>query len=68
MAVADPLGPTGGLEAPRTKVDPQIYEHVQAYQEAIALCITIPGIEEGAAANLLAEIGTNMDQFPSAQH
>jgi transposase len=56
------------LEAQLTKVDAQIQVHLQEYQEAIALCITIAGIEEGAAANLLAEIGMNMAQFPSAQH
>jgi len=56
------------LEAQLIKVDAQIQVHVQEYQEAITLCITIPGIEEVAAANLLAEIGMNMDQFPSAQH
>jgi transposase len=56
------------LEAQLTKVDAQIQVHVQEYQEALALCITIPGIEEVAAANLLAEIGMNMEQFPSAQH
>jgi transposase len=27
-----------------------------------------PGIEEVAAANLVAEIGVNMAEFPSAQH
>ena len=56
------------LEAQLTKVDAQIQGHVQEYQEALALSITIPGIEEVAAANLLAEIGMNMEQFPSAQH
>jgi transposase len=56
------------LEAQLTKIDTQIQVHVQEYQEALTLCITIPGIEEVAAANLLAEIGMNMDQFPSAQH
>ena len=56
------------LETQLTKVDAQIQVHVQEYQEAITLCITIPGIEEVAAANLLAEIGMNMEQFPSAQH
>jgi transposase len=56
------------LEAQLTKVDAQIQVHVQEYQEALTLCITIPGIEEVAAANLLAEIGMNMAQFPSAQH
>jgi len=36
--------------------------------EAVDLCTTIPGIEAVAAANLIAEIGVNMDQFPSAAH
>jgi transposase len=30
--------------------------------------VTIPGIDERAAENILAEIGTDMDQFPSAGH
>src|SRR5215469_12207333 len=38
------------------------------YQQAVDLCLTIPGIEKVAATNLIAEIGVNMDQFPSAQH
>jgi len=32
------------------------------------LCITVPGIEAVAAANIIAEIGVNMEQFASAQH
>jgi transposase len=56
------------LEAQIAKVDAQIHEQVRPYEDAIALCTTIPGIEAVAAANLLAEIGVNMDQFPSAQY
>jgi transposase len=56
------------LEAQIAKVDAQIHEQVRPYEDAIALCTTIPGIEAVAAANLIAEIGVNMDQFPSAQH
>ena len=56
------------LEAQITKVDAQIHEQVRPYEAAIALCTTIPGIEAVAAANLIAEIGVNMDQCPSAQH
>ena len=41
---------------------------MQTYQEAVNLCTIIPGIEAIAAANLVAEIGVNMDQFPSAAH
>jgi transposase len=56
------------LEAQIAKLDAQIHEQVRPYEDAIALCTTIPGIEAVAAANLIAEIGVNMDQFPSAQH
>ena len=56
------------LEAQIAELDAQIQAHVTEYQEAITLCTTIPGIEEVAAANLVAEIGVNMEQFPSAQH
>jgi transposase len=56
------------LEAQIAKLDAQIQAHVTEYQDAITLCTTIPGIEEVAAANLVAEIGVNMEQFPSAQH
>jgi transposase len=56
------------LEAQIAKLEAKIQDPVGDYQEAIELCTTIPGIEEVAAANLLAEIGVNMAQFPSAQH
>ncbi len=56
------------LEAQITTLEAKIQDQVSDYREAIELCTTIPGIEEVAAANLLAEIGVNMGQFPSAQH
>jgi transposase len=56
------------LEAQITKLEAKMQEQLSDYQEAVGLCTTIPGIEEVAAANLLAEIGVNMAQFPSAQH
>jgi len=56
------------LEAQIAKLDAKIQEHMSDYQKAVDLCTTIPGIEAIAAANLIAEIGVNMEQFPSAQH
>jgi transposase len=56
------------LETQITTLEAKSQDQGRDYQEAIALCTTIPGIEEVAAANLLAEIGVNMAQFPSAQH
>lgn len=37
-------------------------------QEAILLLCSIPGIGERAASGILAEIGLNMQQFPTAGH
>ena len=56
------------LEAQIAKLETKIQEEMQAYQAAVDLCTTIPGIEAVAAANLVAEIGVNMNQFPSAAH
>jgi transposase len=38
------------------------------FVEAQALLVTIPGLNEESAEYVLAEIGVNMDQFPSAGH
>jgi transposase len=38
------------------------------FAEAVQLLATIPGIDERAAENILAEIGVNMDQFPTDGH
>ena len=38
------------------------------FGKALALVATIPGIDERAAENILAEIGVNMEQFPTAGH
>jgi transposase len=36
--------------------------------EALPRLVEVPGVGERAAENILAEIGTNMDQFPTAGH
>ncbi len=36
--------------------------------QAVPRLVEVPGIGERAAENILAEIGTNMDQFPTAAH
>ncbi|HEX4621260.1 MAG TPA: IS110 family transposase, partial [Myxococcaceae bacterium] len=38
------------------------------FAEAVRRLATIPGIDERAAENIVAEIGVDMDQFPGAGH
>jgi len=38
------------------------------FAEAINRLVTIPGIDERAAENILAEIGVNMELFPTQKH
>ncbi|MDP9353421.1 MAG: IS110 family transposase [Chloroflexota bacterium] len=45
-----------------------IEEHLAPFREAVGLLLTIPGVGEIAAATIVAEIGTDMDRFPSARH
>lgn len=39
-----------------------------SWAQAVVLLCSIPGISERAAIGILAEIGTNMQQFPTAAH
>ncbi len=39
-----------------------------SWEEAVVLLCSIPGISERAARAILAEIGVNMQQFPTASH
>lgn len=41
---------------------------VNPFEQAVTLWETIPGVNHVTACNLVAEIGVNMNQFPSAQH
>ena len=52
------------VEALELRID----QHLEPYHRQYELLTTIPGVKETTAANILAEIGPNMDQFPSADH
>ena len=56
------------LEKSIENLEQKIDAHLAPYQEQYKLLQTIPGVSEATAAALLAEIGVNMDQFPSADH
>ena len=46
----------------------EIDQRNQPFQEAVERLMTIPGVDRITACALVAEIGTNMAQFPTAQH
>ncbi len=55
------------IEQQLAEVEAQIERHIQPFQQELDLPKTIPGIERVTASSLIAEIGVNMEQFPSAR-
>jgi len=56
------------LETLVAALDARIEELMRPFEHEIARLVTIPGVQEQVAYGLIAEIGTNMDQFPTAAH
>ncbi len=56
------------LEGKIFVLEQEMYCRSRPYEDAIALWITIPGIRRLLATTLVAEIGVNVEQFPSAAH
>lgn len=56
------------LEKSLENLEERIDEHLASYREEYELLQTIPGVSKATAAALIAEIGVNMDQFPSTDH
>jgi len=50
------------------RLDEEIRKRLFPFEEDLELLDTIPGVERRTAETILAEIGTNMDQYPSAAH
>jgi len=56
------------LEQTLAQLQQELEEHPRPFEEAMELLMSIPGIQELAAAAILAEIGIDMSRFPSAKH
>jgi len=56
------------LEEAITRFDEQIKTHCAPFEEAVTLLDTIPGVARATAEVIVAEIGTDMSRFPSADH
>lgn len=56
------------LEEKVKRFEEEIERHMPPFEEAATLLLTIPGVDRVAACALLAEIGADMNRFPSARH
>lgn len=50
------------------RIEGQIETRIRPYEAAVTLWQTLPGVDWVTACNLVAEIGVDMKQFPTAQH
>ncbi len=60
--------PTGEVQSLSDSVHPETADSPLSWQQAMALLDTIPGVARRSAELLLAEVGTNMQRFPTAAH
>jgi transposase len=56
------------LDETIARFDEQIEEYCRPFEEAITLVDTIPGVGRRGAEDLIAEIGIDMDRFPTHRH
>lgn len=56
------------IESKMTTVEAEIERRLRPFEDDVARLCTIPGVDRVTAWGLLAEIGLNMEQFPSAAH
>lgn len=56
------------LEESIQELDKRIDELLEPYKEEVTLLYTVPGINKLTAASILAEMGPDMNQFPSSAH
>jgi transposase len=66
--IAEYLEDWEALEERIGRIEVEIDQRVRPFETAVTLWQTIPGVERVTACNLVAELGVNMHQFPSAQH
>jgi transposase len=56
------------IEESIQQLDQRIDEHLKVYQEEMEIIQTMPGVNWITAASIIAEMGTDMEPFPSAAH
>lgn len=68
MMLATQLRNIDYLDEEIARLDDEVKKRMLPFEEDLELLDTIPGVGRRTAEQVLAEIGTNMDQFPSAAH
>ena len=68
MLIARILAHIDFLEESLTQLQAEMEQYLHPYEEAMQLVQSMVGIDETAAANILAEIGTDMTRFASDKH
>jgi len=66
--VARQLAHLDALDALLAELDTEVARRLGPFEEEVVLLDTIPGVGRRTAEDLLAEIGADMAQFPSAAH
>jgi len=66
--LSEQLAHLDDLEEAIARVSGEIDRRLTAEREAVALLDTIPGVSQRTAEVLLAELGSDLSRFPSAQH
>lgn len=56
------------IEAILTEIDREMDKKLERYEEEYKLLQTIPGVKERGAASIIAEIGLEMERFPTEEH
>jgi transposase len=51
-----------------TRMDEEIERRIVPFSETVTLWQSIPGVDRVTACTLVAELGVNVEQFPSAHH
>jgi transposase len=68
FVLSELLSQIDSLEKTIARFDQEIEQYCRPFEEAVVLLDTIPGIARETAENIVAEIGTDMSRFPSANH
>ena len=66
--VEEILGHLDHLEAMLERLNDKIDESLQPYQKEVALLQSIPGVKEKTSQVVVAELGVDMQAFPTAGH